>query len=85
MVQGPGVATTGTRAAADEGGEDRSGGGGKGGSGDAAAPARPEAASGSAVGSARDTGVICVMTEAARTQQIWKDRSLKNTNVRGVS
>ena len=26
MVQGPGVATTGTRAAADEGGEDRSGG-----------------------------------------------------------
>ena len=39
MVQGPGVATTGTRAAADEGGEDRSGGSGKGGSGEAAAPA----------------------------------------------
>ena len=38
MVQGPGVATTGTRAAADEGGEDRSGGSGKGGSGEAAAP-----------------------------------------------
>ena len=36
MVQGPGVATTGTRAAADEGGEDRSGAGG---SGEAAAPA----------------------------------------------
>ena len=55
MVQGPGVATTGTRAAADEGGEDRSGGSGKGGSGEAAAPA-PATGRGGASGSARDTG-----------------------------